>query len=637
MFGRKVRCMKTFFTLMVVAALATTCVFCPWAAALAKDKSVNLTRLETELVMACKMQEYLEAMAVAEKTLSAALRELGKNHIDVAVVSGILGELYFYLGIKVKTANKLSNASLHLFDKIAGDAVEENMKEFNGVISSYMSRGRSMHAIPYAKWQLYRLEQDLGSNSPALCMPMAVLAQLYKQQGMYAKAEFLFKQSIQILISAKGKDCPEVAYVYSILGDLYFSQMDFSRALPLYKRAQKILEKNFGKDHKDALIMIENQIRTYQAMGQEDKVKECEEQLAEIRGFYVGDQAKDHMYECVDNMRYLQDTIEMHEMNADEPLAAGQEGIISLEPLVASGFISDLPLCRDSGEYRFNGAARVVMCSVHNTVADSTPTSEEEATSPAMLRTYRFKRAEKDLRAIKRAVDRANSMEPYRVNVLSSLEGKYMTRVPSDPWSGAYKYLPESGIIRCNGPDQIPGTDDDLTITCESGTSTARGTASAAGTAHPDLENIARISSPEERSKRLTRIVESSPSAEAYYLLAIAYDDQGNERKYIESLKQALAQDPWYAKALNDYGLLLQDKGRIDDAIEQFERAVESDPNCSPAFHSLGWLYWKQKKDLERAIECFQCYLLLNSNSSYSRKIEEYIEQLEREQEERGY
>ena len=637
--------MKTFITLMVVTALAGTCVFCAWEPVLAKEKSMNLIKLETDLVMACKMQEYLEAMAVAEKTLSVALRELGKNHIDVAVVSGILAELYFYLGMKVKRGERLSSASLRLFDKIAGTAIKENMKKFNGVIGSYMSKGRSMHAIPYAKWQLYRLEQDLGSNSPDLCMPMAILAQLYKQQGMYAKAEFLFKQSIQILISAKGKDCPEVAYVYSILGDLYFTQTAFSRALPLYKRAQKILEKNFGKDHKDALIMIENQIRTYQAMGQEDKVKECEEQLAEIRGFYVGEQAKDHMYECVDNMRYLQDTIEMHEINADEPLAAGQEGIISLEPLVTSGFISDLPLCRDGGEYRFNCAARVVMCSVHNTVADSTPASEEEATSPATLRTYRFKRAEKDLRAIKRAVDRANSMEPARLNDLSSLEGKYMTRVPSDPWSSAYKYLPESGIIRCNGPDHMPGTDDDLTITCESGasaasvpgSSTAGGTAGGTGSAHPDLEKISRISSPAERSKRLTRIVESSPSAEAYYLLAIAYDDQGNERKYIESLKQALAQDPWYAKALNDYGLLLQDKGRIDDAIEQFERAVESDPNCSPAFHSLGWLYWKKKKDLERAIECFQCYLILNPDSSYSRKIEEYIEQLEREQENRGY
>lgn len=57
----------------------------------------------------------------------------------------------------------------------------------------------------------------------------------------------------------------------------------------------------------------------------------------------------------------------------------------------------------------------------------------------------------------------------------------------------------------------------------------------------------------------------------------------------------------------------LVEKGRLDEAIEQFLRIIEKNPNYGPAYSNLGAAYY-QKGQLDKAIETFKKAIELNLN-----------------------
>ncbi len=67
----------------------------------------------------------------------------------------------------------------------------------------------------------------------------------------------------------------------------------------------------------------------------------------------------------------------------------------------------------------------------------------------------------------------------------------------------------------------------------------------------------------------------------------------------------------------------------ITQAREAYERAAELDPTYPDPFRQLGLLYY-QSKDNAKAREAFQKYLALKPNASDSRRIKEYLVELDR-------
>jgi tetratricopeptide (TPR) repeat protein len=112
--------------------------------------------------------------------------------------------------------------------------------------------------------------------------------------------------------------------------------------------------------------------------------------------------------------------------------------------------------------------------------------------------------------------------------------------------------------------------------------------------------------------KELKAVVASNPSAEAYYYMGVAQDDQGKRAQALETWRSAVSKDPKFAAAHFKIGMAYVDNSQGSSAITHLELAVKhgqpSEPWFGQALYNLGDQAQKagQKK---KAVEAFQRFL----------------------------
>ena len=89
--------------------------------------------------------------------------------------------------------------------------------------------------------------------------------------------------------------------------------------------------------------------------------------------------------------------------------------------------------------------------------------------------------------------------------------------------------------------------------------------------------------------------------AEAYRRVGEAYLQQGNLASAMKELKKAEAEYPDDHLLQYDLGLIYYSRGRFDEAIVHYKKAVELNADFGPAINSLGNSY-AGKKDWDKAI-----------------------------------
>ncbi len=93
--------------------------------------------------------------------------------------------------------------------------------------------------------------------------------------------------------------------------------------------------------------------------------------------------------------------------------------------------------------------------------------------------------------------------------------------------------------------------------------------------------------------------------AEAHNNLGMVLEQKGGVDEAITQFREALKLDPACMLARNNLGIALGQKGRLDEAIIQFRKASELDPDSPIAYSNLG-LALEQKGRLDEAITQFQ-------------------------------
>lgn len=96
-------------------------------------------------------------------------------------------------------------------------------------------------------------------------------------------------------------------------------------------------------------------------------------------------------------------------------------------------------------------------------------------------------------------------------------------------------------------------------------------------------------------------------TAEAYTFLGWTYSFQGRYDEAIQECLHAISVDPDFGNPYNDIGAYLIEKGRWDEAIPWFERAIEApryEARCFPHFN-LGRAY-ERKRDYTKALACYK-------------------------------
>ncbi len=125
--------------------------------------------------------------------------------------------------------------------------------------------------------------EKFGPSDSRLATSLNNLAQLYRAQGLYERAEPLYKRLLAIREKALGPDHPDVAMSLHNLAALYLTQSKCERAEPLYKRSLAIWEKALGPDHPDVATVLENYAQLLRDTKRKAEAQRLEKRAAAIR------------------------------------------------------------------------------------------------------------------------------------------------------------------------------------------------------------------------------------------------------------------------------------------------------------------------------------------------------------------
>jgi tetratricopeptide (TPR) repeat protein len=133
-----------------------------------------------------------------------------------------------------------------------------------------------------------------------------------------------------------------------------------------------------------------------------------------------------------------------------------------------------------------------------------------------------------------------------------------------------------------------------------------------------DLQMAGELDDAVEQYKRSIDIF---PTAEAHTFLGWTYSFQGRYEDAIAECKEAIKVDPDFGNPYNDIGAYLIEKGRLDEAVPWFKKAIVAkryDSYCYPHYN-LGRVY-EQKGNWTEALKCYDNSLKANPEYLLAKK-----------------
>ena len=89
-------------------------------------------------------------------------------------------------------------------------------------------------------------------------------------------------------------------------------------------------------------------------------------------------------------------------------------------------------------------------------------------------------------------------------------------------------------------------------------------------------------------SQTITAIEFNPNYAETYYNRGLVYDNKGEIDRAIVDYNRAIELNPSYAEAYSNRGIAYQSQGDYDLALEDFSKAIELDPNSAVPYNNRG-------------------------------------------------
>lgn len=143
----------------------------------------------------------------------------------------------------------------------------------NNLAELFRTQGDYAKAETLYLRSLRLLEKTLGPQHLDVASCLNNLAALYQTQGNLTKAEPLYLRSLQIREKELGPDHARVATSLNNLAELYHVQGAHTQAEPLYVRSLRIREKELGPNHPDVASSINNLAALYKAQSRYDKAE----------------------------------------------------------------------------------------------------------------------------------------------------------------------------------------------------------------------------------------------------------------------------------------------------------------------------------------------------------------------------
>ena len=128
-----------------------------------------------------------------------------------------------------------------------------------------------------------------GRSTPHYAQSLNNLAELYRSQGNYAKAEPLYLQALETNKQVLGEMHPHIAVCLNNLALLYHLQGEYQKAEPLFCRALEITKQTLGEKHPDYATTLNNLAVLYKDLGDYARAEQLFRQAGEIRKQTLGE------------------------------------------------------------------------------------------------------------------------------------------------------------------------------------------------------------------------------------------------------------------------------------------------------------------------------------------------------------
>ena len=260
--------------------------------------------------------QYDEAIALAERALQSAHKDLGPVHGTVAMSLGMLAQLYDQKKDYSKAESFYVRALPIAELPGAGLGPEFVATLLNGLGRVYQAKSDFLRAEPLYKRALEIQEKALGPQDAQLAGTLTNLGVMYQEKGDYQQAESLLERALAIrqkatdpaeeifviqslkslasLYETKGEydkagvlleqvvtrlgklfgvDSPIIAASLSDLALHNKTQGDYIKAEQLYQRAIAILEKAGGPDDPSLANTFDNLANLYQVKGDYERAE----------------------------------------------------------------------------------------------------------------------------------------------------------------------------------------------------------------------------------------------------------------------------------------------------------------------------------------------------------------------------
>lgn len=121
---------------------------------------------------------------------------------------------------------------------------------------------------------------------------------------------------------------------------------------------------------------------------------------------------------------------------------------------------------------------------------------------------------------------------------------------------------------------------------------------------------------PDLQMKMLEKSIKRDDDDWAYVEKARALRDQGRIDEALSNYEKAIELNPKLASVYHDMGQIYKNKGNPDKAVEMYSKAIELDPGMSIAYYDLGIMYQKYPKhgSPQQAISLLSVSIKLNPN-----------------------
>jgi tetratricopeptide (TPR) repeat protein len=108
------------------------------------------------------------------------------------------------------------------------------------------------------------------------------------------------------------------------------------------------------------------------------------------------------------------------------------------------------------------------------------------------------------------------------------------------------------------------------------------------------------------------------------------YFDSGQPKEAIEAYSRYLAIKPDNPDLRTDMGIMYRALGDFDRAIEEFKKAAQSDPKHINSRYNIGIVLLHDKQDIKGAINAWEEYLKVDTNSERAQRVKAQIERMKK-------